>query len=435
MTRLEPPRTRGFGTNLRASAFALALAIVFALTVAAAPAAQGQTFKVIHTFTGGADGASPVAGLTMDRGGRFYGTTYGSPSAGSVFKLASSGPGWALFPLNDFRLAGGGANPASEVVFGSDGNLYGTTFDGGLAHCGGNDSGCGVVFELQPPPTVCALVLCPWTEIVLYTFGELPDGETPNSGVVFDKAGSLYGTTLYGGTGSCADGAGCGVVYKLTPSGGGWTEQVLYSFQGGSNDGELPYGGLIFDQAGNLYGTALDGGSAGDGVIYELTPSSGGWTETILHAFQGSDGSQPFAGLIADKSGNLYGVASGGGSANGGAAFELSNPGHWTYTLLYSFAPGSDPYAPLTFDSVGNLYGTTSGLGSNENTGTVFRLTPSNGGWAETDLHDFTGFANGAYPLGGVTLDANGNLYGTTLDGGPFGTCSLGCGVVWEITP
>jgi uncharacterized repeat protein (TIGR03803 family) len=404
-----------------------ALVIVFALAFSSASPVQAQTFQVLHTFTGGNDGAIPYAGLTTAGAGRFYGTTYGNPATSSVFRLAASGSGWVLTPLTDFRLAGGGQDPTSAVVVGPDGNLYGTTQHGGQGDCGG-DGTCGTVFELQPPPTACSSFLCPWTQIVLYRFSG-NDGANPYSGVIFDNAGNLYGTTLYGGTGSC----GCGVVYKLTPSGGGWTQTVIHNFAGGS-DGKYPFGGLILDRAGNLYGTAIDGGSAGDGVIYELSPSNGGWTETIVHNFAGIDGSGPIAGLIADQSGNFYGVASGGGTTDGGTAFELSNPGNWTYTLLYNFARGDYPYGALAFDSAGSLYGTTSGLGSN-GYGTVFKLTPSNGSWVGTDLHDFSG-SDGAFPLGSVTLDASGNIYGTALDGGGFfDNCDAGCGTVWEITP
>ncbi len=400
---------------------------MFVLTIV--PPVLAQTFTVLHTFTGQGDGSNPDAGLTMDRGGRFYGTTSGA--YGSVFKLALSGSGGALSPLYDFSYpVKNGDIVYSKATFGPDGNLYGTTWEGGQGDCQ-EGGGCGTVFKLQPSPTSCKSFLCPWILTVLYRFSG-SDGANPAGEVVFDQAGSLYGTTVYGGTGSCTD--GCGVVYKLTPSSGGWTESVIHNFVAG-DDGALPSAGLIFDAAGNLYGTAAEGGSGGAGILYELTPSNGGWTETILHNFQGSDGSFPPSTLIADRSGNLYGVTNLGGSAGGGTAFELSNPGNWTYAVLYNFAANSGPYGSLIFDTAGNLYGTTSNGGANK-IGTVFKLSPSDGGWTETVLHTFAGIPDGAFPYSSVTFDANGNLYGTASAGGGFlQICVNGCGTVFEITP
>lgn len=225
-------------------------------------------------------------------------------------------------------------------------------------------------------------------------------------------------------------------MYKLTPSSGGWTETLLYSFQGGS-DGEGPEGGLIFDASGNLYGSTAGGGSASCGTIFELSPSDGGWTETILHTFQCSDGAGPWGNLITDQSGNLYGVTTGGGANNGGVVYELSQPGSWTYNLLYgSFPDNSAPAGTLAFDGAGNLYGTTRAGGAFGD-GTAYKLTPSNGSWTETDLHDFQ-TTDGVLPNGGLVVDSAGNLYGTAEAGGIGfdGPCyAIGCGTVWEITP
>ena len=319
--------------NSRTPALAVGLGITFLTTILMVATAQAQSFQVIYFFTGQGDDGTPTAGLTPDGAGTFYGTTSGITIAsnGSVFKLGASISGWILSPLNNFHQAGGGARPNDKITIGPDGNLYGETYLGGQGDCGG-DGSCGVVFKLQPPPRACASFLCPWKQIVLYQFGMPPDAGIPVGEVIFDTAGNLYGVTAYGGSGPC--GIGCGAVYKLTPSGGGWTETVIYSFLGGST-GQLPLGGLILDAAGNLYGTAL-GGSAGQGVIYELSPSNAGWTQTILHTFQGTDGVVPTGSLIADRFGNLYGTTNGGAGING-TVFELSHPGNWSFQVLYTF--------------------------------------------------------------------------------------------------
>jgi uncharacterized repeat protein (TIGR03803 family) len=400
-------------------------------------AAQAQSFQVIHSFTGGDDGATPAAGLTVAAAGKFYGTASGAESGGSglVFKLTSGGSGWVLAPLNHGLPSRG---PETRVVIGPNGNLFGASYLGGSGDCVGNGS-CGLVYTLQPSPHACASFLCFWNQAVLYRFNNIPDAGVPGSSVVFDSAGNLYGTTEYGGTGDCSNGIdpnyGCGTVYKLTPSGGGWTETVIYSFQGG-NDGWTPWGGVIFDAAGNLYGTTWTGGSSSCGTIFELSPSDGGWTKTILHNFQCSDGGGAWGDLIADQSGNLYGATAGGGINNGGVVFELAHLGSWTYNLLYSFPNDSTPAGTLVLDGSGNLYGTTRAGGA-YSSGTAYKLTPSNGSWTETDLHDFQS-SDGVLPNGGLVFDSAGNLYGTAQTGGVGfdGPCyGIGCGTVWEITP
>jgi uncharacterized repeat protein (TIGR03803 family) len=266
---------------------------------------------------------------------------------------------------------------------------------------------------------------------VLHTFTGGADGGNPVSEVVFDRAGNLYGTAPYGGSSACT--FGCGVVYKMTPSRGGWTQTVIYNFTGGS-DGAYPEGGLIFDQAGNLYGTAA-GGTGQAGIIFKLTPSSDGWTETVLHNFQlATDGGGLQYSLTADASGNMYGVTYGGGSGNGGTVFECSPSGGGTFTVLYSFGPSggepSEPSGTPVLDSAGNLYGATSHGGSYFNHyGTVWELSPSSHGWIETDLHTFIGSDGyGIFPFCSLVLDSQGRLYGTTSMGGPC------CGTVWQLT-
>ena len=282
---------------------------------------------------------------------------------------------------------------------------------------------------------------------MLHSFGNGTDGRGPVGGLIFDAAGNLYGMTIQGGT-YCSGSGGCGTVFELTPAAGGsWTEQVLYSFcpQGlpCTTDGYYPRAGLIFDGAGNLYGTTDNGGTYHDGTVFELTPAAGGtWTEKVLHNFNlnGTDGALPLGSLILDAAGNLYGTTSNGGTyTSRGTVFELTPTagGGWTETVLHSFGNGTDgvtPEAGLIFDAAGNLYGTTTGGGTYYG-GTVFELTPAaGGGWTEQVLHSFGSGTDGAYADTGLIFDAAGNLYGTTDDGGTYTSCPGGCGTVFEIT-
>jgi len=446
MANLEQHRTWIF-IRSRVAAVRLALAIVSLLTVVATPAAQAQTFSVVYNFTGGADGASPFAGLTIDGGGNFYGTTfaggggpcqgYGHNGCGTVFKLMHSGASWSLTPLYNFAGVTDGARPWAGVIVRPNGGLYGTTVTGGQGPCQGyQSSGCGTVFNLLPPPN--AYPPTNWSETVLYRFSGGGVGALAYGKVVFDQTGSLYGTTNFGGAqGSCYQGNRCGTVWKLTPSGSGWTEQILYNFTGGA-DGGQPVAGLIFDQAGNLYGTT-EGPSGHHGSVFQLTPSGGGWTENTLYSFKGgSDADEPWAEVIFDTSGNLYGTTFNFGVANGGTVFELTPSGNnWIYTLVYSLSGmgAGGPVGKVIMDTAGNLYGTTRNGGVSNN-GAVFKLTPSGGVWAYASLHDFTGGSDGAYPYSDLVFDANGNLYGTASQGGDLSKCGgSGCGVVFEITP
>ncbi len=241
---------------------------------------------------------------------------------------------------------------------------------------------------------------------VLHRFhGGANDGSEPLVGLILDAAGNLYGTTFGGGA------FGYGAAFKLTPNAdGSWTESVLHSFT--SSDGSYPYAGLIFDAAGNLYGTTEFGGGGGYGTVFKLTPNAdGSWTESVLHWFHGRDGSYPRAGLTFDAAGNLYGTTSGGGAFGYGAAFKLTPnaDGSWTERVLHSFngSDGAYPYAGLTFDAAGNLYGTTSEGGASGN-GTVFKLTPNaDGSWTESVLHSFSS-SDGAYPWAGAHLRRSG---------------------------
>jgi uncharacterized repeat protein (TIGR03803 family) len=271
---------------------------------------------------------------------------------------------------------------------------------------------------------------------VLHSFGSAQDGEAPYAPVAMDSSGSLYGTTAGGGA---YDG---GTVFKLMPGSSAWTESVLYSFGGTNDDGAGPYAGLSFDSLGNLYGTTLVGGGADSvGTVFELTPGSNGWTESVLHSFGKPDGGRPYSGVVLDAKGNLYGVTSGGGDLLGGAAYELS-PGSdgWTETLLHTFGGTNDGYfslGGLAWDGTNKLYGTTSKGGAYDE-GTVFQLARSSGAWKERVLYSFgSAKRDGGFPgTGSLILDGAGNLYGTTEDGGTNICFSeYDCGTVYELSP
>ncbi len=326
------------------------------------------------------------------------------PFASAV--LASAGDNVLYSFKND---GADGNNPYAELIFDGAGNLYGTTFRGG-AH------GVGTVFELTPVGDGT------WTEKVLHTFIQNGiDGAGPVGGLIFDHAGNLYGTTSGGGTFLA------GTAFELSPAGGGtWTEKILHSF-GSDPDGADPQASLVFDAAGNLYGTATTGGAGGAGAVFELSPAGGGtWTESALYSFTGTDAIQPNSALIFDAAGNLYGTTyTGARTSQHGTVYELmpSGGGTWTEKLLYSFngTDGDTPQAALIFDTAGNLYSTTAGGGA-FNQGTLFKLTPAGGGnWTESVLHSFGNGTDGARPQAGLVLDAAGNLYSTTKNGGSFG--------------
>ena len=433
-----------WGRSLRRLVFLLALVSALLLAL---PAALGQTLTLLHTFAGnGLDGSYPHAGLTMDRAGNLYGTAAGGegvceggdPPCGTVFKLTHTGSDWIFSVLYTFQGGSDGYLPEAPVIFGPDGALYGTTSWGGNDECQFlNYHGCGTVFNLKPPVTTCKTALCSWTETVVYRFTGGSDGDSPYIGsLIFDRAGNVYGTD-WDGT------AGGGTVYQLSPSSGGWLPTVLYAFTDGK-DGGTPYAGPTFDTTGNLWGTTLYGGIVGCenpqlpepcGVLYELVRSGSAWTEKPLFLFNKSVGGQPVGELILDSSGNLYGIASTDGPSGEGVVFAFT-PSTGTYNILFSFSSATGPpFAGLIMDGSGSLYGTTIHGGAYGH-GTVFKLARSNGGWAYTDLHDFAGGSNdGANPAGRLVMDANHNLFGTTLNGGSSRQCYGGCGVVFEISP
>jgi len=332
--------------------------------------------KILHSFSG-PDGANPVASLVFDAVGNLYGTTAGGgvyDSGGVAFELSPSVTGWTETVLHSFGNGFDGWDPQAELVFDNAGNLYGTTQLGGAVFGHGDNNG-GTVFRLSPGASG-------WTETILYSFtGEYlgPDPNLPAGSVVLDKNGNIYGVAQAGGAN------GKGAVYQLTPAGdGSYTESVIHSFDG--TDGEDPDSTLVFDASGNLYGTTLQGGhvtpcpSSGCGVVFKLiNDGDGTWNETVLHAFLGKDGSAPIGPLAFDKSGNLYAAAESGGADSHGTIFNLvplSN-GSWGVHVLHNFTGGSEgasPQAGVTLNSFG-IFGTASAGGS-AGSGVAFLIKP-----------------------------------------------------------
>jgi len=412
-------------------------ALLLCLSVCITTPAQAQTYRVLHAFMA-TDGAVPFATPTLDKAGNVYGTTYNYVQGynwGTVWRVAFHGSGWTFSDL--FNLPGNYASyPYGGVTFGPDGALYGTT-EGSF--------GKGVVYRVAPPPSFCRSVSCFWLASYLYQYQGSGDGVHMYGEPVFDAAGNLYATSYSGGQYSG------GTVFKLTPGSGGWTKTVLHDF-GNGNDGKLLFSGLVFDKAGNLYGVTSGGGipgcylNEGCGTVYELTPSGDTWTYNVIYYFHGQpDGTQPCATLLIDDAGNLYGSATAQGPNGGGTVFELSpSAGGWSFNLLYAFeysyySPFPGPHGKLVMDPAGTLYGLTTSDGG-KNTGNIFKLTPSGGGYVYTSLYTFCSqpdCSDGGGPLSGLARDADGNLYGTTSGGGDSGPAcgNEGCGVVFRFTP
>jgi uncharacterized repeat protein (TIGR03803 family) len=412
-----------------------ALLIVIAILMLAPGVWAASKYKTLYKFRGHKDGGAPYAGLVFDTAGNLYGTTIeggnpggqcGASGCGVVFKLTPNPNGndrWKEMALYRFGIGNrDGHIPLAGLIFDTAGNLYGTTSRGGS-----HRASHGTVFKLTPNPDGS------WTESVLYRFtdGKDGDGAVPVASLIFDTAGNLYGTTSGGGTHQQ------GTVFKLAPNpDGSWTESVLYRFTGGKDgDGSVPVASLIFDTAGNLYGTTSGGGTNQQGTVFQLMPNlDGSWTENVLYRFTGGkDGGYPYAGLIFDQAGNLYGTTLGGGRNGRGVVFKLTpNPdGSWTESTLHGFPGyGGSPYAGLIFDQAGNLYGTAFYSNYAYDDGMVFKLTPNpDGSWEYSILREFRSHS-GANPHAGLTFDQAGNLYGTTPNGSPYGY-----GVVFKLTP
>jgi uncharacterized repeat protein (TIGR03803 family) len=417
----------------RQTGFGAALGIAVLIGVSAAAAAQE---RLLYSFRNGRDGRSPLAGLIVDANGVLYGTTSngGETDTGTVFALSPPAAGetrWIEKVLYSFRRRRDGGEPSAGLIADAKGVLYGTTTSGG-------DSFDGTVFALSPP----AAGETRWTETVLYRFRGGRDGRLPFAGLIADANGVLYGTTSNGGDNDN------GTVFALSPPAAGatrWTETVLHRFRGGP-DGRFPFAGLIVDANGVLYGTTSAGGETDTGTVFALSPPAAGktrWTHTVLHSFRGTpDGGEPFAGLIADAKGVLYGTTTSGGDSFNGTVFALSPPTagetRWTKTVLYSFRGTPDgrlPFAGLIADAKGVLYGTTAygGIKSRNDSGAVFALSPPAAGetrWTETVLYRFGVGLDGFGPFAGLIADAKDVLYGTTTYGGDNGN-----GTVFALSP
>ncbi len=416
------------------------LSVALVLLACSFVLAQSQ-YKVLWTFTGApTDGASPRSNLVFDKAGNLYGTTYagGSAGSGTVFMLSPNQDGsWTNTIIYSFctkyvnRLCEDGAYPQAGLIFDAQGNLFGTTVNGGAIVCPRASTGCGTVFELSPSSQGGS-----WTENVLYSFcenivnGGCLDGNYP-LGQLTPASGSLYSTTESGGAN------GYGTVFELSQGTNGWTETVLYNFcslgqAGVCPDGAEPQAGVSFDKAGALYGTTELGGTNnvhGTGVVFKLSPGDNGWTETILHSFhQGGDGAGPLGGVSFDTLGNLYGTFSGGGPDNAGGVFRIQAKNGKIGSFFFTGANGSEPYAGVLVDSKhATLYATTR-LGGTTNGGTVFKVTAPQ---EELVLYNFCSEPNctdGASPVASIISDAAGNLYGTAEQGGDNNQ-----GVVFEI--
>jgi len=394
--------------------------------------AFSATYQVLYSFTGGEDGGGLYASVILDKQGNLYSIAQGDgPNGfGTVFKLVR-GPNqdWSLKTLHAFGNDQNGSIPMGNLLRDSNHNLYGTTWQGG-AH------NAGAIFELSPAPGS-------WVETVLYSPGDNPDdGGPPSTGVVMDRTGNLYGATAFGGP----NGAG-GTIYQLVPGPTGWTENVLYGFCGQPlcSDGNYPSSGLLLDAKGSLYGTTGRGGNdVGYGVVFKLRAlPDGTWKFRVLHRFAAfnGDGKIPSGALARDSAGNLYGTTGQGGcyicygTVGCGTIYRLTTQpnGHWKETILYDFRQNKKGNGPtgVVLDAAGNLYGTTSfgGAGSCD-CGVVYKLAPNpDGTWTYSVLHSFTG-DDGFFPAANLVFDDNGNLYGTTVLGGPGGA-----GVVFKLTP
>jgi uncharacterized repeat protein (TIGR03803 family) len=330
-------------------------------------AGGGWVRKVLHIFnSNGTDGYNPRASLTLDASGNIYGTTYlgGTYGFGIAFELAPQADGSSIYTvLYAFGSGKDGQYPVAGLIFDSSGNLYGTTGKGGVYNF-------GTVFELSPQASPG------WKETVLYNFGKAAkDGEYPQAGLIFDPAGNLYSTTSQGGM------YYRGTVFELMPDAGRWTEKILHSFS--PSEGIIPDAGLVRDAAGNLYGTTYSGGDRGCGTVFEMTPTANqGWTEMVLHGFSAgpTDGCNP-SGLVFDMAGNLYGTTSDGGVYGFGTVFEMTNTaGGWIKKALHNFGSGNSmdgryPATGLVSGATGNLYSTTYAGGAYDE-GTVFEITP-----------------------------------------------------------
>ncbi|PYX48713.1 MAG: hypothetical protein DMG79_11170 [Acidobacteria bacterium] len=423
-------------TNMRFRTSALITVLIATLAFSSLANAIA-TESTIYTF-GESTSFWPQGGLLEDSAGNLYGTTRagGTYGVGTVFELsppAVSGGAWTITNLYSFVPYGsGGYVPISDLVRDQKGSFYGTYYSGGDPSCN-----CGGVFKLNPP----AVQGGAWTEVSLYAFKQSGDGHLPTPfALALTTTGTLFGTTSRGGTWDS------GVLYQLTTKNGiSYTESVLYSF-GDVGDGITPNGPVILDSAGALYGVTSLGGAYNQGAVFKFVPAINGQLakESLLFSFGSSTstGSNPSGNLIFDVGGNIYGVTNNGGTSDDGVVYSIA-PGNptWTETVLYTFTTdsGSHPIGGLTWNHTNNnLYGTTSSQNMHPaGDGTIFKLVPpatKGGVWTESTLFQFTYRVNGGFPTGAILRDSKtGTLYGTAQNGGVT-SCDLFCGVIWQVT-
>ncbi len=364
-----------------------------------------------------------MAGLAIDHAGNLYETlTGGTNDVGSIYRIPSYASGWPMSTLYQFQGGADGASPNGDVTVSPNGTLYSTTALGGGDGCNAG-FGCGTVLNLRPGMNARANAVGRWSETQLYRFTGGRDGYGPLSSIVLDEAGNAYGVTPNGGA------YGHGSVFELQRTSGGWMYQLLYSFTGGY-DGADPIDNFLIDALGNLYGATYNGGYSGCGTVFELSPSSNGWTEQTVHAFSGQGDAGNPQGLTMDTAGNLYGVTTPVGCRNGFCGesqnadeiFMLSpSQGDWTFTAIGNYSGLYE--ASISMGADGNLYGLTAFPGY------LFKLSSSGGIWTYTQLFDFSG-TDAFWPEGRVVLDNEGNIYGVTNQGGAYSA-----GTVWQLKP
>jgi len=393
-----------------------AVAVLLATTAWAA----ASTTKLIYSFGGSADGEYTDTELVRDSAGNLYGTSVqgGIFGGGTVFQVTAAGVHTVLY---DFTGGADGGEPYKGVTLDAHGNLYGTAVTGGGGSCEG---GCGVVFKLTNSGGT-------WTQTVIHTFlGS--DGSGPGSPVAIDKQGNVFGTTPTGGAN------GMGVIYQLKEDATGtWRFRVIHTFTGGNDGAGGSASRFLIDASGNLFGVCTTRGANGFGIVYEMSPNQGKWQFKTLYAFKDSpDGGLPYGGLISDKAGNLYGTTYYAGVNDLGTVYKLTHSnGRWTERVLYSFKGGTDgasPISSLVADSAGNFYGTTSDGGAASCVcGVIFKVSRSaTGKWTETVAYRFLGTPNPGFAYNGMISDSAGGFYGATVHGG-----SGNDGAIYRFTP
>ena len=387
----------------------------------AAVGAGASTTEVIYSFLGDEDGEYADTDLDIDRAGNLYGTTVlgGDFASGTVFQLSPVAGSWVHTVVHSFTSGADGAQPYKGVTVDPAGNLYGTTVAGGSGSCEG---GCGVAYKLANSGGT-------WTETVLHAFSGGSDGSGPGARLTIDKKGDLYGMAPTGGD------YGSGTIYQLhQTSNGNWRFRVIHAFTGGA-DGSSGSAGRMVVRGGHLYGAATTGGTYGSGTVFELTPTSAGeWNFRVIYSFRGQpDGVFPYGGVLFDSAGNLNGTTYYGGANDLGTVYQLTPTvsGEWTEQVLYSFGganDGNSSISNLVLDPAGNFYGTTSEGGSGQ--GTIFQLTHRSTRWVEQIVHQFSGPPDGGFPYTGMVPGLAGEFYGATVHGGASDD-----GAIYKFTP